>query len=121
MLPRLDEVTLDGRAIFFTMAACVSAALLFGLAPAFQVSRARGNEWLKERGGSQRSARMQSALVIVELALSVVLLAGAALLGESFVRLTGTDPGFQVQQTLTAHVSLPRSRYQDAAARTAFA
>jgi putative ABC transport system permease protein len=121
MLPRLDEVTLDGRAIFFTMAACVSAALLFGLAPAFQVSRARANEWLKERGGSQRSARMQSALVIVELALSVVLLAGAALLGESFVRLTGTDPGFQVQQTLTAHVSLPRSRYQDAAARTAFA
>jgi putative ABC transport system permease protein len=121
MLPRLDQVTLDARAIVFTMAACVSAALLFGIAPAFQVSRAKANDWLKERGGSQRAARMQSGLVIVELALSVILLAGAALLGESFVRLTGIDPGFQIHQTMTAHVSLPRSRYPDASSRIAFA
>ena len=121
MLPRLDEVSLDARAIFFTMAACVSAALLFGLAPAFQVSRAKANDWLKERGGSLRTARMQSGLVIGELALSVILLAGAALLGESFVRLTGIDPGFQIQQTLTAHVSLPRSRYSDGPSRISFA
>jgi putative ABC transport system permease protein len=121
MLPRLDEVSVDVRAILFTIAACVFAAMLFGLAPAFQVSRAKANEWLKERGGSQRAAWMQSALVIVELALSVVLLAGAALLGESFVRLAGTDPGFQIQQTLTAQVSLPRSRYPDAPSRISFA
>ena len=121
MLPRLNEVSVDIRAILFTIAACVSAAMLFGLAPAFQVSRAKANEWLKERGGSQRTARMQTTLVIVELALSVVLLVGAALLGQSFVRLAGTDPGFQIHQTMTAHVSLPRSRYPDAPSRISFA
>ena len=120
MLPRLDQVSLDARAILFTMAACVAAALLFGLAPAFQVSRAKANDWLKERGGTRRGARMQSGLVIVELALSVILLAGAALLGESFVRLTSTDPGFQVQQTMTAHLSLPRSRYPDSSTKISF-
>lgn len=63
---------------------------------------------------------MQSGLVIGELALSVILLAGAALLGESFLRLTGIDPGFQIHQALTAHVSLPRSRYPDGPSRISF-
>ena len=120
MLPRLDEVALDGRALVFTAAACVAAAFLFGMAPALQVSRARANDWLKQRGGSHRSTRVQAGLVIVELALSVVLLAGAALLGESFLRLVRTDPGFDPQRTLTAHLTLPRARYPDSAARSAF-
>jgi putative ABC transport system permease protein len=120
LLPRLNEVALDPRALVFTAAACVAAALIFGIVPALQLSHGRMPEWLKERRGAPRTGIMQPALVVTELALSLVLLAGAALLGESFVRLTATDPGFHTDRTLTAHFTLPEMRYPNREARAAF-
>lgn len=120
LLPRLDEVAADGRALGFAVLTCIAAALLFGTLPALAANRAGAREWLSQRGGPPRATRLQSALVVFELSLSVVLLSAAAMLGTAFVRLVGTDPGFRAQQVLTGHVTLPRTRYADRAQRAAF-
>lgn len=120
LLPRLDEVAADGRAFGFAVLSCLVAAVLFGALPALHATRASAREWLTQRGGPLRTARLQSALVVVELALSVVLLSAAMLLGAAFVRLIETDPGFRAEQVLTGHVTLPRTRYADRAQRAAF-
>ena len=120
LLPRLDEVTLDGRALAFVMLACAAATLLFGVLPALYASRTEVVESLRQRGTAPRAARLQSALVVMELALSVVLLWAAALLGTAFFRLVNTDPGFSADQALTAHVTLPEARYRARPDRVAF-
>ena len=119
LLPRLDEVAVDGRALLFAAAAAFIAALLFGMLPAVHASRGAA-DWLKQRGGSMKTTRLQSALVVVELSLSLVLLSAAALLGASFVRLISTDPGFTTSESLTAKLTLPRTRYPDRPAVAAF-
>lgn len=114
-LPRLQEVSLDGRVLGFTLLAALASGLLFGLAPAWQSSRMNLNESLKEggRAGSEGRGRrrLRGALVVAEVALTLVLLAGAGLLLRSFLRLQEVNPGFQPQGVLTAQVSLPRARY----------
>jgi putative ABC transport system permease protein len=75
---------------------------------------------LGHRGGTARTSVFQRGLVVAELALSLILLAGAALMAQSFISLVSTDPGFRTAQTVTAHVRLPASRYPDAVARAAF-
>ena len=120
LLPRLDEAGIDARALGFTLIACLAATVLFGALPALQAARREATDWLKHRGGSARTARLQPALVVLQLAISIVLLSAAALAGASFVRLVGTDPGFDTNGVVTGYVTLPRVRYADRPARAAF-
>src|SRR5262249_27247966 len=97
---------------------------LFGLAPAWQACRAGVAESLKEgaRGSSvgHRQHRFRSVLVTVEIALSLLLLVGAGLMGRSFLRLQQVDPGFVPAGTLTAQMTLPQVKYGDGGKVLAF-
>jgi putative ABC transport system permease protein len=123
-VPRAAEVTVDGRVLLFTFAVAALAGVLFGLAPALHTARGDLHAGLKEggRGGSSgvRARRVRAGLVVAEVALSMVLLAGAGLLLRSFARLVSTDPGFRTEQVLTASLNLPRGRYADSIAQLAF-
>ena len=116
-IPRLEEAGIDGRVLGFTLALSLLTGLLFGLVPALQVSRPDVHGFLKE--GWQGVAvgpgryRLRSALVVSEVALSLVLLAGAGLMAKSFTRLLRADPGFPVDRLLTFQLSLPESRYSE--------
>src|ERR1041385_7809219 len=95
--PRLNEIHMDLRVLGFTFAASVLTGLLFGLAPALQVARADLQDTIRETGrgtaGSRRQSRVRQALIVAEVALSVVLLAGAGLLFRSFLRLQSVNTG----------------------------
>jgi predicted permease len=114
--PRAADVHMDGPALLFTALTSVATGLLFGLAPAFQGSRANVSESLKEgaRGteGSGRN-RLRSVLIISEVALAVILLIGTGLMLRSFVRLQQVEPGFRPDHLLTMELSLPDARYPD--------
>jgi putative ABC transport system permease protein len=116
-VPRLSQITLNITALLFTLGVSLAAALLFGLAPAAQVSRLDLNRPLREEGrgltGSAGGARIQRALVVSETALAVMLVIAAGLLLRSFDRLLRIDPGFNVKNLLTVNIDLPASRYQD--------
>jgi putative ABC transport system permease protein len=112
-IPRLDQVALDLPVVAFTMATALATGILFGLVPAL-VSTSHTGEALREggrHGGGRRLHRVLSSLVVAEVALSLVLLAGAGLLMRSFVKLRGVDPGFRAEGVLTAGVTLPATRY----------
>ncbi|HWN99400.1 MAG TPA: ABC transporter permease [Blastocatellia bacterium] len=112
--PRLQEISIDGRVLGMTLLAALACGLIFGLAPALQSSRLNLNESLKEGGrgadGSGRR-RMRSALVVTEIAFSLMLLIGAGLMIKSFMRLQSVSPGFRPDHVLTMHLSLPHVRY----------
>ena len=114
-LPRAQEVALDGRVLAFTVVASTAAALVCGLLPAFESSGHGSSRALKEGGRSAtagvRQRRIFSALVTVQFACAIVLLAAGALLIRSFVRLTAIDPGFARGHAISASVSLPRGSY----------
>jgi putative ABC transport system permease protein len=115
-LPRLAEIGVNRTVFLFTAAVSVFTGVLFGLAPAWQVSKSDLNEGLKESGrGSDgpRRHRIRALLVISEVALSIVLLIGAGLMIRSFSRLLAVDPGFKTDHVLTAFVSLPVSKYSN--------
>src|SRR5689334_885864 len=107
--PRLNEIHMDLRVLGFTFAASMLNGILFGLAPAFQISRSDVQEAIRETGrgaaGSLRQSRFRQALIVVEVALSVVLLAGAGLLFRSFMRLQSVNTGFVSEQVLTARLT----------------
>jgi predicted permease len=108
----------------FTMVVSIAAGVLFGTMPALRVSRTDLNTALKQGGSGSgplsAGRRMRSVLVVSEIALSLVLLTGAALMAESFLKLRGLDPGFRAENVLKLRTSLPRTRYAEAAQRTAF-
>lgn len=107
-LPRLDAVHVDGRVLGFTLVVTLVTVVLFGVPPALRASRIDLSGALKEGAGGAvgtRGGRARSALVVMEVALAMVLLVGAALLVKSFVRLTALDPGFDTERTLTMKVS----------------
>ncbi|HYE90023.1 MAG TPA: ABC transporter permease [Terriglobales bacterium] len=113
-MPRLEEVQVNARVLAFALAAGLLSAMLFGLAPLLQAARGRLAEWLHERGGGggmPSARRSQHILVVAEVSLALVLLVGAGLLVESFVRLRSVDPGFRREDVLTAKVMLPARRY----------
>ncbi|HEX5085971.1 MAG TPA: ABC transporter permease [Blastocatellia bacterium] len=113
-LPRADEVVIDGRALAFSLLISIGAGLLFGLIPALQVSASNLNETLKEggRGSVTRSGnRMRGGLIVAEIALALMLLAGTGLLVRSLYRLLNVDPGFNPQNSLAMDLSLPKERY----------
>jgi len=112
-IPRLDQVGLDAPVVGFTVAVALAAGVLVGLVPAF-VSTAHAREATRDagrHGGGRRLHRVLRALVVAEVALSLVLLAGAGLLMRSFIKLQNVDPGFRTAGVLTASVQLPVTRY----------
>jgi putative ABC transport system permease protein len=117
--PRLSEVSLDPRALGFTLLITLLTGVLFGLAPALQSARVSLTETLNESGrasdaGGREGSRLRNALVILETALAVVLLVGAGLLINSFVRLLRTPPGFDPDGVIVARTTLPAARYPEA-------
>jgi putative ABC transport system permease protein len=122
-LPRLRDISLDGSVLAFTLLTSLITGAVFGLAPALQASKPDLNESLKEgsRGtGSLRGARVRNALVVIEMALSLVLLVGAGLLINSFLRLANTDPGFKAEGVLSMRLSLSGDKYQEPEQQAAF-
>ena len=112
----------DGTVLIFTVAVSLFSALFFGLAPAFQGSRTRLNESVKEGGRSSSGgrSRCQEALIGIEVALAVILLVGAGLLLRSFVGLRSVSPGFDPDHVLTLSISLPPSRYAKPESKSLF-
>ena len=113
-LPRIEEIRIDGRVLGFTLIVSLFTGLLFGLAPARQATRVDLQETLKEGGGWSMSSRrlLRGLLVVSEIALSLILLVGAGLLGRSFLALLSVDPGFRTENLLTMDISLPQYKYR---------
>jgi putative ABC transport system permease protein len=121
-VPRLEQVALDVPMLALTMAIALATGVLFGFVPAV-VTSGSVDETLRDggrHGSGPRSRRLLAGLVVAEVALSLVLLAGAGLLIRSFVRLQNIDPGFRSGGVLTARVQTPGVRYPTPAQRSAF-
>lgn len=114
-VPRLDQARLDWETVGFAFALSLVSAALFGLLPALRLSRADLHGTLKEGGRGTGAApvrdRMRRALVVAEVALSLVLLAGAGLLIRSGIRLQQVEPGFDPVRLFTGAMTLPRVKY----------
>ena len=119
-IPRLDEVAMDVRVVGVALGISTLTALLFGLVPAVRMSNPNLFTWLRGRGSSSNSHRLQNMLVIGEVALSLVLLIGAGLLFRSFMNLRAVDPGFSSEDTLVFRLSLPAQRYGERYQRVQF-
>ena len=118
-LPRIDGITLDATVVLVTLAASVGCGMLFGLLPAVQASRTTASQALKDAGERASSrARGRAVLVVAEIALTLVLLAGAGLLANSFLRLQRVDSGFDPERVTIGYLMLPQSRYSKAAEQT---
>jgi putative ABC transport system permease protein len=114
---------LDGRVVGFTVGVSLLTSLVFGAAPALLASRIELNETLKEGGRNNASATrhgLRGALVVVEVALSLVLLIGAGLMMLSFLRLQSVHPGFNPEGVLTAQVGISDVRYDTPEKRRLF-
>ena len=122
-IPRANELDIDTYVLLFSLGISVFTGLLFGLAPAWHVLRGTLQESLKE--GARTSSgpagrRLRANLVSAEVALALVLLAGAGLLVRSFQRLTAVSPGFQAGHLLTMRMALPQAKYPSGAAPSTF-
>jgi putative ABC transport system permease protein len=123
VLPRADGIALNTPVLFFTLGISVATGLLFGAIPAGLNSRRDVIAALKDEsrgGGTRHQSVARRLLVVGQLALATVLLAGAALLVQSFIRLQRVDLGFQPERITTAMVGLPSARYPNQAARWQF-
>ncbi len=114
-IPHLNEIGLSTPVLGFTLGVSILTGIIFGLVPALQMTRIQLNDALKASGTSQglsaEGGRTRDALVVAEVALSLVLLAGAVLLIRSFARFTGLDPGFDPHHLLRFSVVLPQAKY----------
>ena len=123
-LPRVDEVGVDVTALAFALGISLAASVIFGLAPALQVSRVKLVEGLRQGGkGSSSGARRgwtRHAFVVAEVALAVVLVVGAGLLGRSLIALAEVDLGFRVDRLVVLRTSVPVAGRDDAPRATAF-
>ncbi|MGA2475973.1 MAG: ABC transporter permease [Terriglobia bacterium] len=123
-LQRIAGAALDSRVLIFTLLVAFLTGIVFGLAPAFHISGINLNDSLREGGGRTTSAgwhgRLRSLLVIGEISLSLLLLAGATLLIKTFVNLRGVDPGFDPQNVVTMDLSLTDPKYNTTVAVTNF-
>ncbi len=112
-LPRVEAVGIDGPVLLFTLGATLFAALVFGLVPALQASKPDLNDCLKDRGTVSpdvKRRRLRSALVVAEVALSMVLLIGAGLMLRSFLALQQQDLGFEPDGVVTFRIAMPGLR-----------
>jgi len=110
------------QVLAFTFGISLLSGFVFGLAPAWQVSKPNVNDALKEGGrqGGGGSHRLRNLLVVSEIALSLMLLIGAGLFIRSFAALLKSDPGFNPEGVLTANLNLPVAKYKDEPQRAAF-
>ncbi|HEV8037505.1 MAG TPA: ABC transporter permease [Bryobacteraceae bacterium] len=113
--PRLSEISLDSRVLFFSAGVSLVTGILFGLAPALQASKSALAESLKDatRGGSSGAARhrVRAALVSAQLALALVLLIGSGVLIRSFLKMKGADLGCDPSGVMTFDVRFPGAQY----------
>ena len=111
------SIGLDGTALGFTLGVSVLTGIVFGLAPALHASRMDLNDMLKEgsrgEGLGERGHRLLGVFVVSQVAVALVLLAGAGLLVRSFLRLRAVDPGFRLDHVLTMRLTLPQTRYTE--------
>jgi putative ABC transport system permease protein len=123
-LPPGNAVTLDWRVLLFSAVIGVGSAIAFGLLPAWRGSRTDPNAALKSGGSNQSThasaQRTSQILVVVQVALSMVLLAGTGLLTESLWKLASTQLGYRTDHVFTASINLPEAHYGDVAARSRF-
>jgi putative ABC transport system permease protein len=123
-IPMADAIGLDWRVLVFTAAVSILCGIVFGLAPMLQVSAIHVYETLKANSGrsssSVASSRFRSVLVVVQMALSFVLLAGAGLMVHGFAKLQSTNAGIDPHNVLTAQVSLPDAQYSKTPTQVAF-
>jgi putative ABC transport system permease protein len=120
--PNVLELGIDRLTLGFTLAVAAVSALLFGGVPALKAARARTSESLKAggHGAGMPHRRLRAALMIAEVALSLVLLVAAGLLVRTFGQLQKVDAGFNPNRVLTLTVTLPEYRYRDADAQSRF-
>jgi predicted permease len=121
-VPRADEVSLDARVLLFALGASIITGILAGAMPAFRAGRTDLNEALKEGGRADGAVgvRTRRALIVCEVALSVVLLMGAGVMLRSLMSLRSVDAGFSAQNVLTLRLTLPKTRYRTAAEISGF-
>jgi len=122
-IPRVADIAIDRTVLAFALAMSVATGLLFGLAPAWQASRAGVGAVLKDAGRSStgsRGRRLRSALLVLEMAMSIVLLVGASLLLRSFAKLVNVSPGFDAERVLAFQVALPGTAYPQPEQRIVF-
>lgn len=124
-LPRADAIRIDGTILGFSVALSILAGLVFGTVPAIIASRPDLTVFLRDAGrdpgtSGRRGGRLRSILVAAQVALALVLLAGAGLAIRSFQRLTHVDPGFRTGKVLTFSISLPDAPYPTLAAQARF-
>ena len=115
-LPRAKEIGLDGHVLEFTLVMSVLCGLIFGLAPALELSKVNLNDGMREsgRGSSGGAARqkLRQFLVVAQVSISLILLAGSGLLLKSFVKLEAVDPGFNPNHLLVVRLALPKTQYR---------
>jgi putative ABC transport system permease protein len=122
-IPRLETISVGLPVLLFAFAITLLTGTLASAVPTLHLMRSDLATWLRGRGGAggrREARRTRHALVVVEIALSLVLLVGAGLLTRSLVRLIGTGVGFDAERLLTATVELPQARYPEEAQRTIF-
>ncbi|MGA8027168.1 MAG: FtsX-like permease family protein [Bryobacteraceae bacterium] len=121
-IPRTGEIQIDGWVLAFTFGLSLVTGVVFGLAPALQATRRQLREAVSKGGRSVTGGneRLRGALVTGEIALALILLAGAGLLVRSFLRMRSVNPGFRPANLLAATIDLPDSRYRAAAQMRAF-
>jgi len=123
-LPRIHEITLDARVVWFAISLALLTGIVCGLAPAFAALETSVNDSLKEGGRTGTAGgghpRLRSALVVGEIAIALVLLVASGLLLRSFEKMRAVDLGFRPDHTLAASYSLPRPQYATQAAVNEF-
>jgi putative ABC transport system permease protein len=123
-LPRADGISINGMALAFAFTFCLLTGVVFGLLPAFQITRGNLHASLNESGRNASAGagvhRARGLLVATQFALAIVLLTGAGLMVRSFLRLDAVKPGFDTTRLLTMTVRLPHEMYADEARPRAF-
>jgi putative ABC transport system permease protein len=123
-LPRIEGASIDLAALLYTAGAASVAAILFGLAPALRAVGGNLVDALRDRGsdmGGVRGNKLRSALIVLEVALSLVLLVGAGLMARSFSKIQKVDPGFEARNVVTFNAPVKMLKYITSASRANFA
>ena len=120
-LPRVGDVAVDARVLVFTLGVSLVAGLLAGIAPALRGLRSELRRDLAERrAGDGARHRLGGVLVAIEVAVALIVLVGAGLVGRSFLAVTHVDPGFRSRNVLTAGFLMPAPKYPDGTHQAAY-
>ena len=122
-VPRIDQISLDGTVLLYTLGVSLLTGLIFGLAPAIQTTKPDLHEALKEGGrtsGGGSRHRLLKTLVVSEVALAVMLIVVGGLMIRSFLLMQRTDPGFDVENLLTLRINLLEAKYPEERQRASF-